>query len=161
MPSTVWPLQVPVRDLSHLPLHRFGLYSPSHELMVHMCCAYGAYHALIKFVKSKHDIYVEHCEQLLIEPHQQAWSVFAEAYQADARDFGVSVPHYSLHAFLHWRLNFEDPTAVTAILSPEPVCNHEDFIQEFVPSALEYPASSPAEIELTGDHEYDIALTDN
>ena len=85
----------------------------------------------------------------------------AEAYQADARDFGVSVPHYSLHAFLHWRLNFEDPTAVTAILSPEPVCNHEDFIQEFVPSALEYPASSPVEIELTGDHEYDIALTDN
>ena len=54
---------------------------------------------------------------------------------------------------------------MTAILSPEPVCNHEDFIQEFkhefVPSALEYPASSPAEIELTGDHEYDIALIDN
>ena len=50
---------------------------------------------------------------------------------------------------------------MTAILSFEPVCNHEDFVQEFVPSALEYPASSPAEIELTGDHEYDIALTDN
>ena len=50
---------------------------------------------------------------------------------------------------------------MTAILSPEAVCNHEDFIQEFVPSALEYPVSSPAEIELTGDHEYDIALTDD
>ena len=24
--------------------------------MVHMCCAYDAYHALVKFVKSKHDI---------------------------------------------------------------------------------------------------------
>ena len=49
---------------------------------------------------------------------------------------------------------------MTAILSPEPACDHEDFLQEFVPSALENPASSPAEIELTGDHEYDIALTD-
>ena len=54
---------------------------------------------------------------------------------------------------------------MTAILSPEPVCNHEDFIHEFehefVPSAFEYPLSSPAEIEFTGDHEYDIASTDN
>ena len=102
--------------------------------MVHVCCAYGAYHALIKFVKSKHDIYVENCEQLLIEPHQQAWSVFAEAYQADARDFGVSVPHYSLHAFLDWRLNFEDPALIcSASLLLAPVCNHEDCIPEFVP----------------------------
>ena len=50
------------RDLSHLPLHRFGLYNPSHELMVHLCCMYGAYHTLIKFVNSKHDIYIENCK---------------------------------------------------------------------------------------------------
>ena len=37
-------------------------------------------------------------------------------------------------------------------------------IQEFVPAhefdEHGYPTSSPAEIELTGDHEYDFALTD-
>ena len=73
---------------------------------------YGAYHVLIKFVNSKHELFIQNWEHLLIEPQQQAWSVFAEAYQADARDFGVSVPHYSLPAYLFWNLHFEDPTAV-------------------------------------------------
>ena len=77
--------------------------------MVHLCCMYGAYHVLIKFVNSKHDFFIQNLEHLLIEPQQQAWSVFAEAYQADARDFGVSVPHYSLPEYLYWNLHFDDP----------------------------------------------------
>ena len=52
------------RDLSHLPLHRFGLYNPSHELMVHLCCMYGAYHVLIKFVNSKHELFIQILEHL-------------------------------------------------------------------------------------------------
>ena len=68
---------------------------------------------------------------------------------------GLSVPHYSFPAYLFWNLHFEDPIAVTATLSPAPECN---AIQEFVP-ALEldehgYPTSSPAEIELDGDHDH-------
>ena len=123
------------RDLSQYPLDRFGLYSPGHELMVHPCCAYGAYHTLINYVKSNHELYHEHEEQLLIRPCEKAWSVFAEAYQADARDFWGSVPHCLLHAFLDWRLNFEDPTLIcSAFLVPAPVCNHEDCIPEFVPA---------------------------
>ena len=37
------------RDLSQYPLDRFGLYGPGHELMVHLCCAYGA---TLKLVQS-------------------------------------------------------------------------------------------------------------
>ena len=122
------------------------------ELMVHLCCMYGAYHVLIKYVNCHHDIYIENCEQLVIGPRQKAWSVFAEAYHADARDFGVSVPHYSLPPYIYWNPHFDDPTAVTASLSPAPVCN---AIQEFAPACeladLGYPVSSPAEVELTGD----------
>ena len=44
------------RDLSQYPLDSFGLYSPGHELMVHLCCAYGAYHTLINYVKSNHEL---------------------------------------------------------------------------------------------------------
>ena len=77
------------RDLSQYPLDRFGLYSPGHELMVHPCCAYGAYHTLIQYVKSNHELYHEDGKQLLIRPCEKAWSVFAEAYQAAAKDFGV------------------------------------------------------------------------
>ena len=85
-------------DLSHLPLHRFGLYKPSHELMVHLCCMYEAYHVLIKFVNSKHELFIQNLEHLLSEPQQQAWSVFAEAYQAAARGFEFLFPN--IH-FLH------------------------------------------------------------
>ena len=62
---------------------------------------YGAYRVLIKYVNCHHDIYIENREQLLIEPRNKAWSVFAEAYDADARDFGVSTPHFSLAAYIH------------------------------------------------------------
>ena len=96
----------------------------------------------LNYVKSNHELYHENEEQLLIRPCEKAWSVFAEAYQADARDFKVSVPHYSLHAFLDWRLNFEDPALIcSASLLPAPVCNHEDCIPEFVPvdNLLDHP----------------------
>ena len=81
--------------------------------------------------------YIDQCEQLLMRSWRKAWSVFAEAYQADARDFGVHVPGYSLPAWLSWRLNFEDPTEInSAPLIPAPVCNHEDYVHEFVHARL-------------------------
>ena len=139
------------RDLSHLPLHWFGLYNPSHELMVHLCCMYGAYHTLIKYVNSHHDIYIQNLEHLLIEPRNKAWSVSAEAYDAVARDVGVTTPHFSLAAWINWNINFDDPMRVTASLLPEPECN---AIQEFV-SASEliehgFPVSSPSGVEPAG-----------
>ena len=112
---------------------------------------YGAYHTLIKYVNSHHDIYIQNLEHLLIEPRNKAWSVFAEAYDADARDFGVSTPRYSLAAWINWNINFDDPMRVTASLLPEPECN---AIQEFV-SASEliehgFPVSSPSGVEPAG-----------
>ena len=151
------------RDLSHLPLHRFGLYNPSHELMVHICCMYGAYHTLIKYVNCHYDIYNQNFEHVLIEPRNKAWSVFAEAYDADARDFGVSTPRYSFAAWINWNINFDDPMRETASLFPEPVCNAlQEFVcasgvkmePKFVPAIelLEYgfPVSSPSGDEPSG-----------
>jgi len=113
---------------------------------------YGAYHVLIKYVNSHHDIYIQNCEQLLIGPRHKAWSVFAEAYDADARDFGVSTPHFSLAAYIHWNLHFDDPTRVTGSLLPVPACN---AMQEFACASelieLGYPVSSPSVVEPTGD----------
>ncbi len=107
---------------------------------------------LIKYVSCNHDIYSQHCEQLLIGPRHKAWSVFAEAYHADARDFGVFTPHFSVAAYIHWNLHFDDPTRVTASLSPEPACN---AMQEFVCASelidLGFPVSSPSVVEPAGD----------
>ena len=100
------------RDLSHPPLHRLGLYNPSHELMVPLCCMYGAYHVLIKYVNSQHDIYIGNCEQLLIGPRHKAWSVFAEAYDADAREFGITTPKFSLSTIINWHLSYEGPKCI-------------------------------------------------
>ena len=53
--------------------------------------------------------------------------MFAEAYRAEAKDFKVNVPCYSLHAWLDWRLNFEDPMQIqSAPRFPTPLCNHTD-----------------------------------
>ena len=68
----------------------------------------------------------------------KAWSVFAEAYQADARDFGVHVPRCSLPAWLNWRSNHADPTEImTAQLIPAPVCNLDDSMPEFVHASID------------------------
>ena len=55
--------------------------------------------------------------------------MFAEAYRAEAQDFKVNAPCYSLHAWLDWRLNFDDPMQIqSAPLHPEPICNHTDMV---------------------------------
>ena len=78
--------------------------------------------------------------------------MFAEAHDADARVFGVSTPHYSLAAWIKWRINFDDPMRETASLSPEPACN---AMQEFVCASelieLGFPASSSSVVEPAGE----------
>ena len=113
-----------------MPLERIGLCNPTHESMVHICCAYGAYNSLINYVNSRSDrFYIDQSEKLLIKASDKAWSVFAEAYRAEAQDFKVNAPCYSLHAWLDWRLNIEDPMQIqSAPLLPEPICNHTDVV---------------------------------
>ena len=57
--------------------------------------------------------------------------------------FGVSTPHYSLAAWINWRVNFDDPMRETASLSPEPACN---AMQAFICASelieLGFPVSS-------------------
>ena len=82
-----------------MPLERIGLCNPSHETMVHMCCAYGAYHSLINYVNCRSDtFFIGSTEKLLIKASNKAWSVFAEAYRAEAQGFKVYAPCYSLPA---------------------------------------------------------------
>ena len=113
-----------------MPLERIGLCNPTHESMVHICCAYGAYHSLINHVSCRSDtFFIGATEKLLLKASNKAWSVFAEAYRAEAQGFKVYAPCYSLPAWLEWRLNTEDPTlAESALLVPEPICNLTDSV---------------------------------
>ena len=48
-------------------------------------------------------------EKLLIQSSQKTWSVPAETYDVNARDFGISTPKFSLPAIMQWHLNYEGP----------------------------------------------------
>ena len=113
-----------------MPLERIGLCNPTHENVVHICCAYAAYHLLINYVSCRPDtFFIGSTEKLLIKASNKAWSVFAEAYRAEAQGFKVYAPCYSLPAWLEWRLNTEDPTQTeSALLVPEPICNLTDSV---------------------------------
>ncbi len=70
---------------------------------------FSGYHGVAAHVKQNHDIYAtaNHNKKLLIQSQQKIWSVFAEAYEAEARDFGFSCPKYTLPAITQWHLNYE------------------------------------------------------
>mgnify|MGYP005668326667 CR=1 FL=1 len=114
---------------------------------------FSAYHALIAHVTNNHDTYQPPQEQqLLIRSSNKAWNVFAEAYLADARDFVVHVPKWSLPAFLNWKLNYEDPTQlVTAPLIPPFVIEHSLLspLSGEVISAASVDAASSASVDAT------------
>ena len=133
--------------------------------MVHICCAYGAYNSLINYVNSRSDrFYIGQTSQLLIKASDKAWSVFAEAYRADAIDFKVNVPCYSLHAWLDWRLNIEDPMqSQSAPPLPEPICNHNELEpNEFDPDHLVSPFVQLIEVPEDNllDHPHALAVVD-
>ena len=62
-------------------------------------------------VKQNHDIYAtaNQNKKLPIQSQQKTWSIFAEAYEAEARDFGISCPKYILPAIMQWHLNYDGP----------------------------------------------------
>ena len=99
------------RDLSIHATDRWGLNSPNKHDILHICCVFSAYHATSAHVKQDHETYgtADQTKQFLIQSQRRTWSIFAEAYEATARDFELSCPRYTLTAILHWRLNYEGP----------------------------------------------------
>ena len=90
-----------------------------------MCCVFSAYHATAAHVKQNHNIYgnAKQSKKLLIQSQRRTWSIFAEAYEAEARDFGISCPRYTLPAIIQWHLNYERPklSAADVDVSQDPL----------------------------------------
>ncbi len=78
------------RNCPHHTISRLGIDNPDKGVLIHMCCVYSGYHAVISHVKMNHDTFATECQrlQLSIRSAQKTWSVFAEAYDAEALDFG-------------------------------------------------------------------------
>ena len=75
-----------------------------------MLC-FSGYHGVVSHVKQNNDNYATANQtlNLSIQSSQKTWSVFAEAYDANARDFEISTPKFSLPAIMQWHLNYEGP----------------------------------------------------
>ena len=43
------------RNCSHHPISRLGIENPDKGVLIHMCCTYSWYHAVISHVKMNHD----------------------------------------------------------------------------------------------------------
>ena len=72
------------------------------------------YHAVISHVKMNHDTFATDNQRLKlsIRSAQKTWSVFAEAFSASARDFGICTPKFSLVAMINWHLNYKGPKCI-------------------------------------------------
>ena len=99
------------RDVSVHPTSRIGLCNPDKGVLIHMCCVYSGYHAVVSHVKLNHDTFATDNQRmkLSIRSAQKTWSVFAEAFSASARDFGISAPKFPFVAMINWHLNYKGP----------------------------------------------------
>ena len=84
------------RDISIHPISRIGLDNPDKGVLVHICCVYSGYHAVVSHLKMNHDTFATDNQRLKlsIRSAQKTWSVFAEAFSVSARDFGICTPKF-------------------------------------------------------------------
>ena len=80
----------------HHPISRLGIDNPHKSVLIHMCCVYSGYHAAVSHVKMNHDTFATDNQRLKLSVRsaQKPWSVFAEAFSASARDFGICTPKF-------------------------------------------------------------------
>ena len=86
------------RDCPHHPISRLGIDNPDKGVLIHMCCVFSGYHAVISHVKMNHDIFATECQRLKlsIRSAQKTWSVFADAFSVSAHEFGFALPNSHL-----------------------------------------------------------------
>ena len=128
------------RELSIHPTDRWGLNSLNKRDIIHVCCVFSAYHATAAHVKQNHDTYgvADQTQKLLIKSQRKTWSIFAEAFEAEARDFGLSCPRYILAAIIQWHLTYEGPKLNYEIV---------DLSQDPLILCLEPPDVLPAHVQ--------------
>ncbi len=99
-------------------------------------------------VELNHDMYASanQNKKLSNQSQQKTWSIFAEAYEATARDFEISCPKYTLASIIQWHLSYEGSKLQNDL---------EDFSQDPLILCLEPPgvlpeshASSSAHVQL-------------
>ena len=96
------------------------------------------YHGVSANVKQNRDTFATatQIQKISIQSQQKTWSISAETYETNARDFGISCPKYTLPSILQWHLNYEGPKLVlidqdtfqySLVLCPVPALTNVDL----------------------------------
>ena len=91
-------------DSSDNPLIRLGLAQPCTETLQLQCCVFSGYHAMKRTVRSG-ELELSDSSDLCNRQIWRLWSVFADAYQAEAREHDCNYRRFSLAEFIIFLCN--------------------------------------------------------
>ena len=70
--------------------------------MLQIACVFAGYHAIRRHFKQKGEVFM-HDQDILDGPQiRAAWTVFAEAFCVDAREYSVNFRKFSVPSFLDY-----------------------------------------------------------
>ena len=99
-------------DTNSDPLVRLGLINPSDIELKYVCCNFSAYHALKNKIRAgiiqppTAECIASHLNgQIAGSALRACWSVYAEAFQAEAGELSVSYRRFSLTKFIDFLVN--------------------------------------------------------
>ena len=101
-------------DVNSDPLMTWGLVSPCIDGMLQIACTFAGYHATRRHFKQKGEVFM-HDQDILTGPQlRAAWTVFADSFVVDAREFSVTCRKFSVPSFLEY-LNGAHPSCLMDI----------------------------------------------
>ena len=93
------------------PLIRFGLVNPSLDSLSIICCASAGYHAIRRSVRKKCITLTD--KELNIGDIRWFWTVFAEAFSAEARERSAPFTRFSVASFFKFLIDADQEPTLT------------------------------------------------
>ena len=87
-------------DVSEDPLVRWGLRSPNSIHFNQIACVFSGYHAIRRLICSRTFQLTHIVNYYSSSLYRELWSVFADAFSADARELMMSHRKFPLSSFL-------------------------------------------------------------
>ena len=94
-------------DVSSDPLERWGLIRPESHVFLQIACVLSGYHAIRREFKRKSELFVNNQNALTGPQLRVAWTVFADAFRAEAREVKLTCRPFSVASFLSCLNNSE------------------------------------------------------
>ena len=94
-------------DVSSDPLKRWGLITPEPNDFLRIACVFSGYHAIRREFKRNVQFSNNNQNALTGPQLRVAWTVFADAYRAEAREVKLTCRPFSVASFLSYLNNSE------------------------------------------------------